>query len=149
LRKGVYIYIYIYMAVSHLFVAPDQALRKHPPSVSTKHSIGHVLLSSRCDLAPFSFNQTFHRAQFVVIQTRSGPIQFQPSMESDTFCSHPDPIWPRSVSTKHDVGPFKSSVVPTVVRVQSVCGRFGSDRCRLAGEWAPTVSRWRAVWLRL
>ena len=39
----VYIYIYIYMAVSRLFVAPVQALRKHPPAVSTKHSVGHVL----------------------------------------------------------------------------------------------------------
>ena len=70
-------YIYIYMAVSRLFVAPVQALRKHPPAVSTKHSVGHVLLSSRYDLAQFSFNPTFHRAHFILIQT---PFSFNQAL---------------------------------------------------------------------
>ena len=36
----------MYTAVSFLFVALVQALRNYPPSAPTKHSIGHVLLSS-------------------------------------------------------------------------------------------------------
>ena len=64
-----------------------------------------------------SFNQALSRARFVVIQIRSGPVQFQPYIPSGTFYSHPDPIqfqpstqsglfcchpdtiWPSSVST--------------------------------------------------
>ena len=42
-----------------------------PPAVSTKHSVGHVWLSSRYDLAQFSFNPIFHRAHFNIIQTHS------------------------------------------------------------------------------
>ena len=66
---------------------------------------------------PFNFNQALSRARFVVIQIRSGPVQFQPYIPSGTFYSHPDPIqfqpstqsglfcchpdtiWPSSVST--------------------------------------------------
>jgi hypothetical protein len=114
----IYIYIYIYMAGSRLWplylevkkpAVPISSLFQ-PPAVSTKHSVGHVLLSSRYDLAQFSFNPTFHRAHFILIQTpfsfnqalsracfvviqiRSGPVQFRPYILSGTFYSHPDPI---------------------------------------------------------
>ena len=83
-------------SVSTLHSIGHILLSSRPHSVSTKHSVGPVLLSSRYDLAqsssdhtfyrahfiliqtPFSFNQALSRARFVVIQIRSGPVQFQP-----------------------------------------------------------------------
>jgi hypothetical protein len=111
-----------------------------PRSVSTKHSIGHNLLSSRRDLAPFSFNQAWNRTHFVLIQIQSGPGQFQPNM----MWAPSRAVWFRQWSV---CSPFVDGLVPTVVVLRAsglrpcpAGGRFGSDCNPFAGGLVSVVA---------